>query len=229
MAQRRMFSLQVVDTDYFLDMPQTAQLLYFHLSMRADDDGFVDNWKKVMKIIGSSQDDLSILKAKRFILDFESGIIVIKHWRMNNYIQSDRYNETKYLNEKKLLAIKENGAYTESQQPVSIMDTQVRLGKVSLGESRLEATPAQKAEKFFSTTDEQHRIIEELVKKGIPLDIATVEVAKFVSYWTEPNSTGKKLRWQMEKTFELGRRFGTWFHNIKGINPKSKKIGRAHV
>jgi len=133
MAQRRMFSLQIVDTDAFLEMPATAQLLYFHLAMRADDDGFVDNPKKIMKSIGSADDDIKVLLSKRFILTFENGIIVIKHWKMHNYIQNDRYHETKYLDEKKKLIVKDNGAYTECIQPVSIMEAEVRLGKVRLG------------------------------------------------------------------------------------------------
>ena len=134
MAQRRMFSLKMVDTDAFLDMPTTSQLLYFHLSMRADDDGFVSNPKKIMRMIGSSDDDIKVLVSKAFIIGFESGVIVIKHWRINNYIQSDRYLPTNYLEEKKLLKIKENNAYSLKEgEDVYKMDTQVRLGKVRLG------------------------------------------------------------------------------------------------
>lgn len=141
MAQRRMFSKQIVQTDAFMDMPVSSQLLYFHLAMEADDDGFVSSPRRIMKLIGSPVDDYNILLAKRFILQFESGICVIKHWRIHNYIQSDRYTETKYLEEKKALELKENGAYTECIQDVSISDTQVRLGKVSIGKvSKEEST-----------------------------------------------------------------------------------------
>lgn len=142
MAQRRMFSLKIVDSDAFMDMGQTAQLLYFHLSMRADDDGFISNPKKIMRMIGSSDDDMKILLAKRFILDFESGIIVIKHWKIHNYIQSDRYIPTQYIDEKKSLVTKENGSYTECIQDVSIPDTQVRI---ELGKDREEDTTVAKA------------------------------------------------------------------------------------
>lgn len=124
-----MFSLKIVDSDAFLDMPQSSQLLYFHLSMRADDDGFVGNPKKIMRMIGSSQDDYRVLLTKRFLLNFESGVVVIKHWKIHNYIQADRYQETQYLDEKNGLITKENGAYTECIQNVSNLDTQVRLGK----------------------------------------------------------------------------------------------------
>lgn len=138
MAQRRMFSLQIVDTDAFLDMPQGSQLLYFQLAMRGDDDGFVDNPKKIMRMIGSNDDDMKILLTKRFILSFESGIIVIKHWGIHNYIQSDRYHETKYLKEKAQIQLNKNGSYTECIQDVSKMDTEVRLGKVRLGKKEVE-------------------------------------------------------------------------------------------
>ena len=103
MANRRMFSLKIVDTDAFLDMPQSSQLLYFHLSMRADDDGFVSNPKKIMKIVGSGDDDMKVLFTKRFVLPFESGVCVIKHWKIHNYIQNDRYAPTQWIKEKAML------------------------------------------------------------------------------------------------------------------------------
>ena len=137
MAQRRMFSLKIVDTDAFLDMPQSSQLLYFHLSMRADDDGFVGNPKKIMRVIGTNEDDMKVLLAKRFVLTFKSGVVVIKHWRIHNYIQSDRYTPTSYLEEKKQLFLNENQSYTDKEgyNNVYKMDTQVRLGKVSKGKN----------------------------------------------------------------------------------------------
>jgi hypothetical protein len=128
MAQRRMFSLKIVDTDAFLDMPQSSQLLYFHLAIRADDEGFVGNPKKVMKTCGANDDDMKVLLAKRFILAFDSGVVIIKHWFIHNYIQSDRFTPTTYLDEKKQVFLKENKAYTDD---VSKMYTQYRLGKVS--------------------------------------------------------------------------------------------------
>lgn len=107
-----MFSLGVLETDAFLDMPLSAQALYFHLSLRADDDGFIGNPKRITQNIGASLDDLRILVAKRFVLTFEDGVIVIKHWRMHNTIKKDRYTATNYSEDLKLLHIKENGAYT---------------------------------------------------------------------------------------------------------------------
>ena len=137
MAERRMFAKTIIDSDSFLDMPLSTQALYFHLSMRADDEGFVNNPKKIQRMIGASDDDLKILIGKSFLIPFESGIVVIKHWRIHNYIRQDRKHETKYCEEKALLEVKENGAYTISselcQSDVSQMSdkchTEVRLGK----------------------------------------------------------------------------------------------------
>ena len=115
MAERRMFTMQIVDSDAFLDMPLSTQCLYFHLNMRADDDGFVNNPKKIIRMIGASEDDLKILLMKRFVIGFDTkGVLVIKHWRMNNYLRKDRYHPTQYQDELHSLGIKENGAYTQN-------------------------------------------------------------------------------------------------------------------
>jgi hypothetical protein len=134
MAERRMFSKTIIDSDAFLDMPQSTQLLYFQLSMRADDDGFINNPKAILRNIGCKDGDLKILCSKKFVIPFDSGVIVIKHWRIHNYIQKDRYHETKYKLEKSTLELDENGAYTKCIQDVYKMDTQVRLelGKDSI-------------------------------------------------------------------------------------------------
>lgn len=164
MAQRRMFSLQIVDTDAFMDMPLSAQALYFHLGMRADDDGFVSNARRIQKLVGAADDDLKLLIAKRFVLLFPSGVIVLKHWKISNYIQKDRYKPTLYREEKATLYLKPDGAYTDhpsegahpciqsvstmdtdGEKPaiptvcgdVSILDTQDRLGKDRLGQVRI--------------------------------------------------------------------------------------------
>lgn len=96
MANKRMFSLSVVDTDIFLEMPLSCRLLYYELGMRADDDGFVDNWKKIIKMTGLAEDDMKILIAKEFIIPFDNGVIVIKHWRLNNYLRNDRHHPTSH-------------------------------------------------------------------------------------------------------------------------------------
>ncbi len=143
MANRRMFSLKIIDTDAFLDMSPTAQLLYFHLAMRADDDGFVASPKKIMKMANGADDDMRILIAKQYLIPFESGVCVIKDWKIHNYIQTDRYAETEYKEEKGKL-IEKDGKYLlkhECIQDVYISDTQVRLelGKVRKGKDILQS------------------------------------------------------------------------------------------
>jgi hypothetical protein len=143
MAERRMFAKTIIDSDAFLEMPQSTQLLYFHLSMRADDDGFINKPKSIMHMVGCKEDDIKLLIAKKFIIPFETGIVVIKHWKIHNYIRSDRYIETKYKEEKAILELDENSAYRTISEclPHGIpsdnqMDTQDRLGKDRLGEVR---------------------------------------------------------------------------------------------
>lgn len=133
MAERRMFAKTIIDSDSFLDMPMSTQALYFHLSMRADDDGFINNPKKIQRMIGATEDDLKLLIAKNFIIVFESGVIVIKHWKIHNYIRNDRYKPTVYQEEKDQLELKDNGTYTLGIPNGYQMETQVRLGKDSIG------------------------------------------------------------------------------------------------
>ncbi|MCK9160262.1 MAG: hypothetical protein WCR45_02960 [Bacteroidaceae bacterium] len=111
MGERRMFSKTIIDSDNFLDMPLSSQLLYFHLSMRADDDGFINNPKSIMRNVRCNDDDLKLLIAKQFILPFESGVVVIKHWKIHNYIRADRYKETNCLEEKKFLQLNKGNEY----------------------------------------------------------------------------------------------------------------------
>jgi hypothetical protein len=141
MAERRMFAKTIVDSDAFLDMPVTARLLYYDLSMRADDDGFINSPKKIQRMIGASDDDLKVLIAKKFIIPFESGVVVIKHWRIHNYIQKDRYKPTVYKEEMAKLEIKDNNSYsleTKCIQNGYSLDTQVRLGKDSIGKDSID-------------------------------------------------------------------------------------------
>lgn len=124
MAERRMFAKTIVDSDAFLDMPATSQLLYFHLSMRADDDGFINNAKKIIRMVRLNDDDFNILVAKKFIIPFESGIVVIKHWRIHNYIRNDRYKATKYVDEKSQLVITKNNSYSlDKSEAIFDVDT----------------------------------------------------------------------------------------------------------
>ena len=188
-----MFAKTIVTSDAFLDMPASTRCLYFLLGMVADDDGFVNNPKSIMRQAGSTTDDMNLLIAKRFILNFQSGVVVIKHWCIHNTIQKDRYKETKYLDEKALLALDENKAYTEAVsdvypeciQAVSNPDTQVRLGKdrlgeVSVGKDSIEdsATPPPTRSKRFTppTVDEVRAYCQERGNR--------IDPQKFVDHYT---------------------------------------------
>jgi hypothetical protein len=154
MAERRMFTQKIIDSDAFLDMPLSTQALYFHLNMRADDDGFVNNPKRIQRTIGASEDDLKLLFAKRFVIGFESGVLVIKHWRMHNTLRKDRYNPTQYQEEFAQLDVKDNNAYTERvlelpepaaesaattwQPDGNQLATQYSIGKDRLGKESIE-------------------------------------------------------------------------------------------
>lgn len=142
MAERRMFAKTIIDSDAFLEMPISARLLYYDLSMRADDDGFVNSPKKIMRMIGATNDDMNVLILRKFIIPFESGIVVIKHWRIHNYIRKDTYSETPYKEEKELLELDENKSYKLkndiSRLAVDEPSTQVRIGKDSIGKDRVD-------------------------------------------------------------------------------------------
>lgn len=152
-----MFAKTIIDSDSFLDMALSTQALYFHLSMRADDDGFINSPKKISKMIGASDDELKILLAKKFIIGFESGIVVIKHWKIHNYIQKDRYKPTNYSEEKALLNQKDNFVYTLDTECIQ----DVRVGKVSKGKVSLELGKSNK-EIFFSNEILNNLFIEYL-------------------------------------------------------------------
>lgn len=153
MAQRRMFSKKITETDLFLDMPMSTQCLYFHLNMSGDDDGFIGNAKTIRRMIGASEDDLKLLMAKEFIIPFESGVVVIKDWKVHNYIRSDRYNETVYTEEKNQLSTNKNGQYQIGMSS-GIPDDNQRLPQVRLGKDRI----GKDSKETMSSSDEHDRI-----------------------------------------------------------------------
>lgn len=148
MAEKRMFTQKIIDSDAFLDMPLSSQALYFHLNMRADDDGFVNNPKRIQRTVGASEDDLKLLIVKRFVICFDrSGVIVIKHWKMHNTLRKDRYNPTQYQEELQTLELKENNSYTEKggdalatiwQPNGNQMEPQYSIGKNRLVEDSID-------------------------------------------------------------------------------------------
>lgn len=169
MAERRMFAKKITESDSFLDMPSSTQMLYFHLSMNADDDGFVNNPKKIQRMCGASDDDFKLLIAKSFVILFESGIIVIKHWKMHNYIQSDRYRPTDYVDEKSMLGIKKNKAYTLDESKMYTKCIQdVSVGKDSIGKVSIDKNSIVKDSKGESVRGEK-------AKRFIPPNVEEVE------------------------------------------------------
>lgn len=140
MAEKRMYAKSIVKSDMFLDMPLSSQALYFHLGMEADDDGFINNPKMIMRVIGANQNDLDLLVVKKFVLPFESGIVVIKHWKINNYIQKDRYTPTKYHDLMNELEFDENKSYRKKELCIHdgyTLDTQYRLDKIRLDKNSI--------------------------------------------------------------------------------------------
>ena len=179
MAERRMFAKTIIDSDAFLDMPLSAQALYFHLSMRADDDGFINNPKKIQRMVGASDDDCKLLLMKRFIIAFESGVVVIKHWKIHNYIQKDRYKPTVYQEEKSLLIEKDNKVYTDCIQGVPTLQTQYRDSKEIESESDESDVPQaeSRTKRFTPPTVEE-------VKAYCAERKNSVDAQRFVDYYT---------------------------------------------
>lgn len=146
-----MFAKTIIDSDAFLEMPMSARLLYYDLAMRADDDGFINSPKKIMKFVGATNDDMNILILRKFIIPFDNGIVVIKHWRIHNYIRKDTYNETSYKEQKALLELDENKAYKLSEdESVDGSLTQVRLGKVSIDKDNINIICSEPKEELAS-------------------------------------------------------------------------------
>lgn len=194
MAIKRMFSLHIVDSDAFLDMPTSSQLLYFHLCMRADDEGFVGNPKKIMRMIGASEDDYKILIAKRFILIFETSVMVIKHWLIHNTIRMDRYNPTTYEDEKKTLDVKENKAYTLTENSVATnglptgnqLATQVKLSEVNLIKVNSSKVSYGEFQNVLLEEIEYTKLVEALNEEAVAVLIS--ELDGYIE------STGKKYK-----------------------------------
>lgn len=234
MAERRMFAKTIVESDAFLDMPLSAQSLYIHLGMNADDWGFVNNPRSIRRMCGASEDDLRLLIAKKFILTFDSGAAVIKSWWVNNYVRSDRRHATRYPDELATLYIDENKSYTTRDtglpadmfKPVAKMDTlgsqlvdkletpgcqlvdkvdtEVRLGKVRLGEStsnssRVDTQPNPKGFGACAPEQPKKRRAKKFVKPSIP------EVAEYAEGFIKSRNlrlTGETFR---------AERFVSWY------------------
>ena len=213
MAERRMFAKSIIDSDTFLDMPLSAQALYFHLSMRADDDGFVGNPRKIQRMVSASDDDLKLLIAKQYVFPFESGIVVIKHWKIHNYIRSDRYNPTIHADEKALISIDESGAYVSSRHTTGIPDGipvvdagKDSIGKDSIGKSRL--GEGDKADKPPTRPRFSPPSVEDVRTYCMEQGYAAVDPQRFVDYYA---SNG----WMVGKN-----RMKDWKAAVRGWNSR---------
>ena len=232
MADRRMFAKSIVLSDAFLDMPATARCLYFTLGMFADDDGFVNSPKSIMRQCGASMDDMNVLLAKKFVYSFDGGVVVIKHWRINNLLRADRHRETTYTEELKLLEIDENGAYKLVCQPSDNQVTticqpndnqvttigipsigKVSIGKDSIGKVRVGNTPTiTMIDSYIKSKGykiDPHRFFEYYTTDGrtFPKDWKSV-----VDKWQETEYTKKpksKKPKYMERDTSYVEGFGT--------------------
>ena len=222
MAERRMFNKQITRSDAFLDMPRSTRLLYYDLNLDADDDGFVDKYKSIMRLTGASEDDLKLLIAKSFIIPFETGVIVIKHWRMNNLIRSDRYKPTVYQEEKSQLQLKDNCSYTKKTingiPSDNQMTPQYSIGKNSIVKESIEDKGEQVAtssvKRFVKPTLEEVTAYCEERKNGI-------SAQQFMDFY---ESKGWKVGNQPMKDWKASVR--TWEQRHKDEN-KSTKVADA--
>jgi len=197
MAKKRMFSQQITQSDSFMEMPLSTQALYFHLGMNADDDGMLNSPKMLQRMVGASEDDLKLLIAKHFVIPFETGVMVIKHWKINNYIRKDRYTPTVYTEEMNMLTVKENGAYSlptpigipNDNHTVYQTDTQYRLDKNRLNKSSsrggevniLDELSPEETEKIFATYEDADYLID-AVEDEINLKMKGGEIQDFYRY-----------------------------------------------
>lgn len=237
MAEKRMFSNQIIDSDAFLDMPATSQNLYFHLAMRADDEGFINSPKKIMRSIGANENDFDVLVAKGFLIGFESKIYVIKHWWVHNYIRQDRVKSTNYTQEKAMLSVKENGVYTLCQSSVSQVSDksqasieEIRLDKSSLEEISIEEDNMsskglislcvdvvlylnQKANTNFRTgIKKTNSFIEARKKEGFTLEDFKTVIDKKTAQW----KNDKKMCAYLRPETLFGNKFESYLNeNVK--------------
>ncbi len=228
MAEKRMFSKQIIDSDAFLCMPLSTQALYFHLNMRADDDGFVDKPKTIQRMVGATEDDLKILIAKRYVLTFESGVIVIKHWRIHNTIRQDRYNQTVYLEEKSLIEIKENKSYTENKVILelglpngNIVEPQHSIGKNSVckfsKDSGAEYSQQQSENKNFVAPSVEN-VMGYCNEKGI-----NVDAERFIDFYS---SKGWMVGKNKMKDWKAAVR--NWSRTEKRLDESPKRPSRQN-
>ena len=230
MARRRMFNLDIIDTDLFIEMPQSSRLLYYELCMRADDDGFVSSPKKIQRVVGCSDDDFKVLITKKFIIPFETGVVVIRHWKIHNYIQKDRYKETLYSEEKRLLSQEENGAYklmdTSCIQNGNTGKDSIELVKNSIDNNIYSPAKAEQCKEIIDylnlkantnykyTTSKTQTLIKARYNEGFIIDDFKRVIDNKTSEWKNT---------EMEKYLRPETLFGTKFESYLNQKEKEKK------
>ena len=238
MNNRRMFSNRIANSAKFLQMPADSQLLYFHMVLRADDDGVVESYP-ITKLLGVGSDNFKVLVAKRFIIQLnEDQVVVITDWTEHNKIRADRKKDSIYKGlllkvcpDIKLIAakersdVKDNSKRVEMDSPLSVHCphklSKAKLSKAKL--SKIERTPAQEMNFFLEDIEERMRIARAISEKSnFSYQQVFSELRNFAGYWSELTKSGKKQRWQLQKTFELRRRLGTWFKNAGKFNSNQK-------
>ena len=252
MAERRMIAKSIIKSDLFLDMPATTQNLYFHMLLEADDDGFINSPKSIMRVIGAKDDDIKVLISKQFIIPFESGVLVIKHWKIHNYIQKDRYRPS-LLPEKALLSVTANKEYVENLGDVSSMDTKciqnVRVGKVSIGKVSIGKVSIGKSSigkntycpslpsvaedivtflnsvtgsNYRSTTDKTRKLIAARLAEGFALEDFKTVISKKAKEWQ-----GTDMAQYLRPETLFGTKFEGYLNQPEVRNNRRSPISRA--
>ncbi|EUN35275.1 conserved phage C-terminal domain-containing protein, partial [Lactococcus cremoris] len=242
MAQRRMFSKKIVETDFFMEMSPTAKLLYFYLNMSADDDGFVGNPKTIKLISGATDDDLKILIAKQFIIPFESGVVVIKDWKIHNYIRKDTYNSTVYKFEKSQLLDDANGAYVLNEsEPSTERPREVDTGKDRLGKSNnnMSGKPDdvipyseileylnKKTGRSFRNVEANKKLIKARWNEGYKLEDFKTVVDNMVSNWSGKMFNGVPAENYLQPKTLFSNKFDSYLNQVPRI--EQKEINQAY-
>lgn len=247
MAERRMMAKSIIKSDLFLDMPATTQNLYFHMLLEADDDGFINSPKSIMRVIGAKDDDIKVLIAKQFVIPFESGVLVIKHWKIHNYIQKDRYRPS-LRPEKEMLSVAESKEYVEVLGDVSSMDTRciqnVRVGKVSIGKSSIGKSSIGKntcspslpsvaedivtflnsmvGSNYKSTTSKTRKLIATRLAEGFTVDDFKAVITKKAKEWQ-----GTDMAQYLRPETLFGTKFEGYLNQPEVRNNRRSPLSRA--
>ena len=241
MAERRMFAKTIVLSDAFLDMSLGARCLYMTFGMLADDDGFVNAPKSIMRQCGASEDDFKVLIAKKFIIPFESGVIVIKHWRINNYLQKDRIQPTKYQDELKELTIEKNGAYTTNTADVYTENVYIDKNSIDkniyiVGEPTAEKPKKDSymgqveeilsylnektGKKFTSRSKSSVKMIKDRLREGYVVDEFKAVIDNKVAAWG--NNPDMKIYLRPETLFRPSH-FDSYLNDVEDEKQKRKR------